>query len=130
MSRWLAIAAIAVAAACGSSTNYGNPPPPPPPGPPPPPPPPTGGHLTTITVSNNQFLPRPDTIPVGNITFHWGAGAVTHNVTWDTGPTTPTGSGPRADGDADFVAALSAGTYTYHCSIHGASMSGSIIVTP
>jgi plastocyanin len=127
MSRWLVIAAIVAAAGCGSSSS---PNPPPPPGPPPPPPPPTGGHSTTITVSNNQFLPRPDTIPAGNITFHWSAGAITHNVTWDGGPTTPAGSGNRADGDPDFVASLSAGTYTYHCSIHGASMSGSIVVTP
>ena len=124
MSRWLAIAAMGVVAACSNSTTgYGG-------NPPPPPPPPTGGHLTTITVSNNQFLPRPDTIPAGNITFHWAAAAVTHNVTWDGGPTTPPSSGNRAGGDADFVAALSAGTYAYHCTIHGAAMSGTIVVTP
>jgi plastocyanin len=86
--------------------------------------------LTTITVSNNQFLPRPDTIAAGNITFHWATGAVTHNVTWDSGPSSPAGSGNRAAGDADYVEALVVGTYNYHCTIHGAAMSGSIVVTP
>jgi len=127
ISRWVAIAAITLAAACSnSSTGYGgNPPPPPPPSPPP------GGHLTTITVANNSFSPTPDTIPAGNITFHWAATAVTHNVTWDTGPAAlPTGSANKAGGDPDYVAALVAGTYTYHCGIHGASMSGTIVVTP
>src|SRR5205809_6906020 len=84
LARWLVIAVIAVAAACGSSTNYGNPPPPP--GPPPPPPPPPGGHSTTITVSNFRFSPTPDTIPAGTITFHWASGVTAHNVTWLTGP--------------------------------------------
>jgi plastocyanin len=87
--------------------------------------------LTTITVSNNQFLPRPDTIPAGNITFHWATGASTHNVSWDTGPgTLPAASGNKVGGDPDYVAALVVGTYTYHCLIHGAVMSGSIVVTP
>src|SRR2546422_9409047 len=68
--RLLAIAAIAVAAACSNSPSYGNPPPPPPPGPPPPPPPPPpGGHSTTIDVANNSFSPTPATIPAGTITF-------------------------------------------------------------
>lgn len=124
ISRWLSIAAVAAAAACSnSSTGYGNNPPPPPP------PPPPGGHSTTITISNNSFSPTPDTIAAGNITFHWSASAVTHNVTWQTGPSTPTGSGNRAAGDADYVTALIAGDYTYHCTIH-AGMNGAIHVNP
>jgi plastocyanin len=128
MARLLAIAAIMTAAACGNSSSP-NPPPGPPP-PPPPPPPPTGGHLTTITVSNNQFLPRPDTIAAGSITFHWATNAVTHNVTWDTGPSSPTGSGDKAGGDPDYSTALVAGTYTYHCTHHTPGMVGTIVVTP
>jgi len=124
-SRWLTIAAITAAAACSnSSTGYGGNPPPPPP-----PPPPPGGHSTTITVANNSFSPTPDTIPAGSITFHWSAGAITHNVTWLTGPSSPTGSGDRADGSADYVTALVAGDYTYHCTHHG-GMNGAIHVAP
>jgi len=119
----LTIAAITAAAACSnSSTGYGG-------NPPPPPPPPAGGHSTTITVANNSFSPTPDTIPAGSITFHWSAGAITHNVTWLTGPSSPTGSGDRADGSADYVTALVAGDYTYHCTHHG-GMNGAIHVAP
>lgn len=125
MFRCVAIAAIAISAACGSSTGYGSSPPPAPP-----PPPPPGGHSTTVTISNNQFSPTPDTIAAGNITFHWAAGAVTHNVTWQTGPSSPAGSGNRAGGDADYVTALVAGDYTYHCTIHATTMTGTIHVTP
>jgi plastocyanin len=123
ISRWCVGAAFALAA-CSSSTGYGGNPPPPPP----PPPPPGGGHSTTITIGNNHFSPTPDTISAGTITFHWGAGAVTHNVTWQTGPgTLPAGSGNRADGDADYQATLVAGDYTYHCTIHS-GMNGAIHV--
>lgn len=129
MSRWLTMAAIAVAAACSgnSSTGYGGNPPPPPP-----PPPPPGGHSTTITVANYSFSPTPDTIAAGTITFHWAAGAVTHNVTWLTGPgTLPAGSGNKAAGDPDYAPTVVAGTYTYHCTIHAAQgMSGTLVVTP
>jgi plastocyanin len=123
--RLLAIAMIAVAAACGNSTGYGSSPPPPPP--PAPPPPPPGGHSTTITVSNNKFTPTPDTIPHGTITFQWAADAVTHNVTWDTGPAPlPAGSGNLGAG-ASYQATLTVGTYTFHCTIHGLAMSGTIV---
>jgi plastocyanin len=126
MVRLLAIAAIAVAAACGNSTSYGSPPPPPPPAPPPPPP---GGHSTTITVANNSFSPTPDTIPAGTIAFSWAASAVTHNVTWQTGPAPlPTNSGNKSANES-YQATLVAGDYTYHCTIH-AGMNGAIHVTP
>lgn len=124
MSRWLTLAALTITAACssGSSTGYG--------GNPPPPPPPASGHSTTITVANNSFSPTPDTINAGTITFHWAAGAITHNVTWSTGPgTLPTNSVDKMAGDADYQALLQTGTYTYHCT-HHSGMNGQIIVLP
>jgi plastocyanin len=85
--------------------------------------------LTTITVGNgsNSFSPTPDTIPVGTITFHWATNAVTHNVTWLTGPTLPAGSGNKAGGDPDYATTVAVGTYTYHCTIH-AGMNGTLVV--
>jgi len=124
--RWVAIAAIALVAACsGNSTGYGGNPPPPPP-----PPPPPGGHSTTINVGASgalAFSPTPDTISAGTITFHW-ASTTTHNVTWQTGPgTLPPNAGNHVSGDADYQATLVAGDYTYHCTIH-AGMTGAIHV--
>src|SRR3989442_15330188 len=107
----LLAAALALAVGCKSSTS-----------------PSGGGRSTTITVGNNYFSPTPDTVPAGQVTFSWSGGsAVGHNVTWDTGPTTPANSATMMSGT--YPAALQAGTYTYHCSIHGAAvMSGRIVV--
>jgi len=129
MSRSLAVAALMIFAACsGGSTGYGgNPPPPPPPQPPPPPPPPAGGRSTTITVDNNSFSPNPDTMAAGTVTFRWATGAVTHNVTWLTGPSTPTNSGDRQAGSADYTTPVQQGTYTFRCTIH-AGMDGTLVV--
>ena len=62
----------------------------------------------------------------GTVTWTWSAGAVTHNVTFQTAgapsnvSNTSSGSFPRTFN--------SAGTYQYVCTIHGASMSGSVTV--
>ena len=120
MVRLLAIAALAVTAACGNSTGYGGSPPPPPP------PPPPGGHSTMITVANYSFSPTPDTIPAGMVTFSWASG--THNVAWQTGPgTLAAPSGNKSSGT--YTATLVAGTYTYECTIHvSQGMHGTIVV--
>jgi plastocyanin len=86
----------------------------------------SGGHSTTITVSNNFFSPTPDTVAAGTVTFSWSNASNTHNVTWDSGPTTPANSSTMTTGT--FPATLSQGTYHYHCTVHGASMSGTIVV--
>ncbi|HEV8399236.1 MAG TPA: cupredoxin domain-containing protein [Gemmatimonadales bacterium] len=85
-----------------------------------------GGHLTTITVSNNFFSPTPDTVAAGTVTFSWSNAGNTHNVTWDSGPTTPANSSTMSTGT--FPVSLSQGTYHYHCTVHGAAMSGTIVV--
>ncbi len=89
-----------------------------------------GGHSTTITVNNNFFSPTPDTVAAGaTVAFTWAMGAVTHNVTWDSGPTAPPNSGDKGSGTYT-TPALSAGTYAYHCTIHVKTygMRGKIVV--
>ena len=125
MFRLLAVAALVIVAGCGGdSTGYGASPPP---APPPPPPPPSGGRSTTITVDNNKFTPKPDTMAAGTVTFTWALGAITHNVTWLTGPTSPTDSGDRSAGSPDYTAPVVHGTYTFHCTRHS-GMDGTLVV--
>jgi plastocyanin len=84
---------------------------------------PSGGRSTTITVSSNFFSPTPDTVAAGTVTFSWSSG--THNVTWDSGPSTPANSGDKSSGT--HAVTVQTGTYDYHCSLHG-GMTGRIVV--
>jgi plastocyanin len=89
-----------------------------------------GGHSSNLTVQNFAFNPTPDTVTAGTaVTFTWAAGSTTHNVTWDTGPTSPANSADMSSG-AYTTPALSAGTYTYHCTFHVTTynMRGTIVV--
>ena len=119
----LAVVGLAACGGGGGGSQVTNPPPPPPP------PPPSNG----VTVSNNSFSPANKSIAVGStVNWSWntctgdvysGQTCVAHSVTFDDGPSSPTqdqGSYSRT-----FAAA---GTYNYHCAVHGAAMAGSITV--
>jgi plastocyanin len=93
-----------------------------------------------VVVGNNNFSPASLNVAVGStVSWTWatcsggndpygggtGQTCVDHNVTWDaTGGTNSatqqTGTYQRQFGTA--------GTYKYHCAVHGASMSGTVIV--
>lgn len=83
-----------------------------------------GSTSTAITVGNNFFNPNATTVPNGaTVTWTWGAGSLSHNVTFDGGPASATqtsGTYTRT-----FTAA---GSYPYHCTVHGTSMSGTVVV--
>jgi len=107
------------ASASGPSTSTGNPPP-----------------ANTVRVTNNAFTPGDLTVPAGTtVSWNWdtcsgsdpygtGQTCVSHSVVLDDGSvasaTLSTGSFTH-----QFT---TAGTYPYHCAIHGAAMSGRIIV--
>src|SRR2546426_12553260 len=58
-----------------------------------------GGHSPNLTVRNYSFSPTPDTVTAGTaVTFTWAVGSVDHNVTSDTGPTSPPNSATMAAG--------------------------------
>lgn len=115
----LAIGCGGASSASGPSTSTGNPPPP----------------ANTVRVTNNAFTPGDLTVPAGTtVTWNWdscssdpygtGQTCVSHSVVLDDGSvasaTLSTGSFTH-----QFT---TAGTYPYHCAIHGAAMSGRIIV--
>ena len=85
---------------------------------------PGGGGGNTVTVSNNVFTPNATTVTAGTaVTWQWSSGGIAHNVTFDDGQT----SGDKSSG-AYTRTFGTAGTYPYHCTIHGPSMSGSVVV--
>jgi plastocyanin len=112
-------AALMLALACGGSSAGTNPPPPPPPGPPPPPTP-----TNQVDVNDNTYNPANATVsPGATVTWTW-RGVNEHSVTFDDGLQS---SGIQRAGvhNRNFAAA---GTFRYSCRVHGAGMSGSIVV--
>lgn len=125
----IAVLLMAAAAGCGGSStapgssggNNNNPPPNP------------NNNSSSITVNNDYFDPSATTVPVGTkVTWTWnactgdgygGTSCVSHQVLFDDGTT----SGMQSDGtwSRTFTAA---GTYKYHCTVHGTAMSGAITV--
>jgi plastocyanin len=102
-------------------------------GPPPPPPPPTNASTTALMVQNDHYTPSNDSVAVGaTLTWTWdtctgdgygGSVCSAHSVKFDDGPASviqETGSFTRTF--------ATAGTYPYHCAVHGTAMSGKIIV--
>jgi plastocyanin len=92
----------------------------------------TGGSTSAdITVQNNQFSPTATTVAAGTtVTWTWnsctgdgygGQLCTDHSVVFDNG--VRTGSGVQSSGSFASQFAT-AGTYGYHCSIHGTATSG------
>jgi plastocyanin len=116
--------AIACMFGCGGSGSSTSPPP----GVNTPPPANNG-----VSVTNNVFSPASKTVAVGTaITWAWnsctgngynGQTCVSHNVVFDDGTT----SGLMDQGTYSRTFTV-AGTYPYHCAVHGSAMSGSITV--
>ena len=90
----------------------------------------------TVSVTNNSFGPASLTIaPGASVTWAWnscsggdgygnGETCVDHSVVWDDGaPSSPLQSSGTYS--RTFAAA---GTYPYHCAVHGAAMSGTVVV--
>ena len=76
-----------------------------------------------VTVENNQFTPQDVQVSPGTtVTWTWGAGAATHNVTFADGVT----SNDRASGTYTRTFAT-AGTFPYSCTIHP-GMTGTVTV--
>jgi len=84
---------------------------------------PSDGAATSVAVEDDRFTPQQFSVAAGgSVTWVW-RGSNLHNVTFDDGPASAT----RQDGQyqRQFGAA---GTYPYHCTIHGLSMSGAVVV--
>lgn len=93
---------------------------------------------STVTVENNAFTPATLTVAPGStVTWTWDtcttgydpyggstSTCVDHSVVWDAGGT----SSPTQSQGTYSRTFSTAGTYNYHCAIHGTAMSGKVVV--
>jgi plastocyanin len=95
-------------------------------------------NTSSVTLTTDSFTPTNITIATGT-TVNWtwnscttagdgygGTGTttcVTHTVTFDDG----VASDPQSSGSFSRLFTV-AGTYNYHCAIHGSAMSGKVVV--
>jgi len=130
------VVAVVLTTSCGGATadnGYG---PTANPGTPSTPGTPTGANATTIVVGTQAFDPNIVNVTVGaTVNWTWDTCAgdgyggygtcVSHNITFDDGSGIASGS----QSTGSFARTFStAGTFKYHCAIHGAGMSGEIRV--
>ena len=97
-------------------------------------PPPASGSTMALTVSNNKYTPARDSVAAGStLTWTWnsctgdgygGSTCTSHSVQFDDGGE----SSDIQDAGTFSRTFANAGTYTYHCAVHGAAMAGTVIV--
>jgi plastocyanin len=86
----------------------------------------TGSTSNAISVGDNFFDPASTTVAPGTtVTWTW-TGNSTHNVTFAN--TQLSGSGDKSNGSTFAKKFDTVGSFAYQCTIHGSSMSGTIIV--
>lgn len=123
----LAFSAALLGCGGGGSSSDGVTSPPPPNNPPP------NGSTVALMVENNHYSPANDSVGVGaTLTWTWnsctgdgygGSTCTAHSVKFDDGPA----SSVQESGSFSRMFAT-AGTYTYHCAVHGTAMAGKITV--
>ena len=119
----LMLALIAVLSSCKSNSYSTNPSYPNNPGNPNNPPP----SPNSVSISGLAFNPSSLTVKVGTKVTWTNNDATVHTVTSNNGAFTS--SGQLATGEQYQFTFMTAGSYSYHCSIH-AYMTGTITVTP
>jgi plastocyanin len=91
-----------------------------------------GSRTPSISVVNNSYTPGATTVPRGTtVTWTWntcetgydGQTCTSHTVSFDDGRT----SAVQDQGTYSLLFAT-AGTFKYHCKVHGTSMSGTVTV--
>ena len=115
----LAFASLFIAFSCGKSGGYSysnsNPP--------------AGGSTGSgISMMNMSYSPATKTVAKGTVVTWTNNDGYAHTVTSNDG--TSFNSGNIEAGKSYSYTASVAGTFEYHCLIHGIAMSGTLIVNP
>ena len=91
--------------------------------------PPGGGNTGAgISMTNMTFSPASKTVAKGTVVTWTNNDGFAHTVTSNDGTSFNSGN-INAGGTYSYTASV-AGTFEYHCLIHGLAMSGTLIVTP
>jgi plastocyanin len=90
--------------------------------------PPPGSSGNNISVNNMSYSPSSKTVAKGTMVKWTNNDAYPHTVTSDDGTTFD--SGNLNAGNSYSYTANTAGTFKYHCTIHGITMAGTLVVTP
>jgi len=78
----------------------------------------------------NSYSPNPDTVTVGQTVAWHNIDSINHTATSNTGGVFNTGS-LSGGSTSSPVTMMNAGSFPYHCAIHGATaMSGTLVVVP
>ena len=86
----------------------------------------TGSAAATVQATDEKvFTPATVTINAGQTVTWQNQGSLSHTVTFDNGPSFNQNLDSGSTVNRTFS---TAGTFKYHCTIHGASMSGTITV--
>ncbi len=97
----------------------------------PPPTPTVAGANVTISIvgmnGSNSYSPNPGTVKVGQTVAWRNADAIPHTATADAGGFDTGTLAPGATSSA--ITMNTAGTFPYHCAIHGVTMVGTLTVT-
>lgn len=80
----------------------------------------------SVSVQDNKYVPSTITITTGDTVEWTWAGSNIHTVT-STGAESFDSGAPQSSGTFSHLFSA-AGTFTYQCSVHGAAMSGTVIV--
>jgi plastocyanin len=113
----LACVSLFILFSCGKSSSYGSSNPP------------AGGNTGfDIGMANMTFSPAVKTVAKGTVVKWKNNDGFAHTVTSNDG--TSFSSGNIAGGATYSYTASVAGTFDYHCTIHGVAMSGTLIVNP
>ena len=113
----LACATLFIGTSCGKSSGYSSPNPP------------AGGNAgSSISMTGMTFSPANKTVAKGTVVTWTNNDGFAHTVTSNDG--TSFDSGTINGGKTYSYTASAAGTFDYHCTIHGLAMSGTLIVTP
>jgi plastocyanin len=98
--------------------------------------PPSGSATNAVTVGTSSFSPGNISVAAGStVTWTWdscgsdpygyGTACISHDITFDDGSGLSSGAQSQGSFSRTFA---TAGTFKYHCSIHGTAMSGQVVV--